>query len=149
MAAVEIAVRADRARDEDVLPGDLPRLARELDPALDELGDPVVEQMGRELVAVRAEGVRLDQLGARADEGGVGGDHGLGGDEVRLLGDAESGHARGEERAGAPVRHDHGPLAQALEETAHRPSLGLAGLPRKPAQESDEPAWSTRSAGAT
>src|SRR5262249_56480018 len=59
-----LADRPDRAGDEDVAAGRLPRLPGELDRrAVDRL-ELVVEVVRRELAAVRPAGGRLDQLGA-------------------------------------------------------------------------------------
>ena len=64
---LELPERADRARDEDVPSRDLARLAREAHAGGVDLLERVVEQQPRQLAPVRAEGVRLDQLGARGD----------------------------------------------------------------------------------
>jgi hypothetical protein len=116
---LQVAERADRAADEHGSAGDLSRLARELDPSLDHVLELVVQELRRELAAVGAEGVRLDQLRARADEARVHGDDRLGRLQVRLLGAAEPRDERRQKRAGAAVGHDDAALAQAFEKPAH------------------------------
>ena len=79
--------------DEDVAPGHLAGLAGEADARRDDLLELVLEVVARQLPAVRAERVRLDQLGARADEADVQRDDGVRGAEVRLLGVRRRGTA--------------------------------------------------------
>ena len=110
--AADFPERADRPRDEHVAPRDLPRLSRDLHgPFVDPL-DVVLEVMGAELVAVRAEGVGLDQLRASADEPEVQGENALGGAEVRLFGAAETCDRARHERAHAAVADDRRPGSQ-------------------------------------
>jgi hypothetical protein len=116
---LEIAERADRARDEDLFPRNLARLPRELHAPLDDVGQPVVEILGGELAAVGAERVRLDELGAGPDEAEVDADDRLWRLQVRLLGAAQTRDGGGEQRARPPVRDEDGPGREALEETAH------------------------------
>ena len=75
-------------------PGDLARLAREphgrrVDPL-----ELVLEEQRRQLAAVGAEAVRLDQLGAGIDVARVDGDDALGRAQVRLLRAAEAAGRR-------------------------------------------------------
>ncbi len=70
----------------------------------------------RQLVPVRPERVRLDQLGAGVDEAEVQRDDGLGRAEVRLLGAAQARDGRGEHDPHAAVGDDRGPGAQAVGE---------------------------------
>ena len=104
--AVELAERADRAADVDVAPGDVAGLPGELDARFVDAGDVVLEVLRAQLVAVRAEGVRLDQLGAGADEARVQGDDALRRADVRLLRAAKPRHRARDEHAHAAVR-DH------------------------------------------
>ena len=99
--------RADRARDVDVAPGDLARLARQLDAGLVDPLELVLEVMRAQLVAVCAERVRLDQLGAGLDEALVQRDDALGRTDIRLLRTAHSRDGARDEDAHAAVR-DHG-----------------------------------------
>ena len=101
-----VAERADRAPDEDVAPGDLARLAGEADAGGDDLLELVLEVVAGQLAPVRAERVRLDQLGARADEADVQRDDGVGRSEVRLLRGAEARDGARDERAHAAVADD-------------------------------------------
>ena len=128
---LEVAERPDRAPDQHGGTGDLARLARELDAPLDDLLELVVQELRRELAAVGAEGVRLDQLGARADEARVDGDDRLGRFEVRLLGAAQPWDERRQERAGAAVADDDAVLGQALEEPAHEAESTRVGSRRE------------------
>ena len=111
---IEPAIRTSRA-------GDLPRLAGELHGLAVDPRDVVVEVVRRELGPVRAERVRLDQLGAGLDVADVHRHDDLGRDEVRLLGHAQPAR-RGarDQRAHAAVGDDRRPRREALEEPAHR-----------------------------
>jgi hypothetical protein len=119
---LEVAEGPDRARHEHRHARDLTRLARQLHAALDDLLHAVVEELRRELSPVRPERVRLDHVGAGADEPLVDRDHGLGGLQVRLLRTAEARDGRGQHRAGAAVRDDDVLLVQTLKQPAHRAS---------------------------
>src|SRR5439155_29429 len=65
--ATRLAEGADGAGDEDVAAGNLARLAGELDAAGVDLVQLVFEVVRGELAPVRAERVRLDQVGAALD----------------------------------------------------------------------------------
>jgi hypothetical protein len=110
---------SDRARDEKVCPGDLPRLARKLDPSLDDLLQPFVEELGGQLAAVRTERVRLDQLGPRPDEARMDADDRLGRLQGRLLGTAQPRNGRRQEGSRAPVCHENPIRLEALFQSAH------------------------------
>ena len=71
LRVAHVAERPDRPGDEHLLPGHLTGLAGDLDPLGVDALDVVVEEARRELEPVGAEGVRLDQLGTRADEAEV------------------------------------------------------------------------------
>ena len=71
----------------------------------------------RELPAVRAERVRLDQLRAGVDEADVQRDDRLGRPEVGLLRAAEPWHGRGQQRAHAAVADDGGSVTSAVRES--------------------------------
>ena len=116
---LELPERTDRAGDEDVPPGDLACLACQSNAGGVDLLERVVEQDARELAGVRAEGVRLDELGARGDVARVHGDDALGRPEVRLLGTAQAGNGTREQRPHAAVRDDRGTVPETLEEPAH------------------------------
>ena len=133
---LELAERADRARDEDVAARDLARLAGEPDAGGVDRLERVVEQHAGELAAIRAEGVRLDQLRPRRDVARVDGDDALRRAEVRLLGAAQAGHRLRDQRARAAVRDDRRAVAQAFEETAHGSAMlvvspGATSAPRR------------------
>ena len=98
---LQVTQRPDRAADQHGDARDLARLARQLHALLDDLLQPVVEELRRELAAVRAEGIRLDQLRPGPDEPRVDADHGLGRLEVRLLRAAQARDGRAEEGARA------------------------------------------------
>ena len=100
----EVAERADRAGDEDVSARDLARLAGELDAGAVDPLQLVVEVEAGQLAAVGAERVRLDQVGAGADEARVQRDDALGRLEVRLFGAVQA-------RDGARDEHAHAPVA--------------------------------------
>ena len=118
------AERADRAGDEDVAPGDLARLAGELDAGAVDLVKVVLQVARGELAPVGAEGVRLDQVGAGLDEADVELDDGLGRAEVGLFGDAGAGGGARDEDAHAAVGDEGRPVGEAFEEAVgHRRSL--------------------------
>ena len=101
-----LAERADRAGDEDVAARDLPGLAGELDRRRVDPLEVVLEEVVGELAPVRAERVRLDQLGAGVDEADVQRDDRLGRPEVGLLGRAQPGDGGRDQRAHAAVGDD-------------------------------------------
>ena len=113
-APVGVAERADRAADVDVAARDLARLARQLDGRAVDRGQVVLEEVGAQLAPVGAEAVRLDQVGAGADEAEMQRDHALRSAQVRLLGRPEAGHRRGEQDARAAVADQRRPGAQAI-----------------------------------
>ena len=122
--ALHLAAGPDRAGDEDVRSGDLPRLAGEAHSARIDPLEVVLQEVRRELAAIGAEGVRLDQLRAGADEARVQRDDALGRAQVRLLGAPQTGHGAGDQRAHAAVGDDRRAAAQALLEPArHAGSL--------------------------
>ena len=123
MAPGQVAERADGARNEDRLPGDIARFARKANARIHDLLQSVVEELRRKLAPVRAERVRLDQLRARPDEPQMHADDGLGSLEVCLLRTPEPRDRRRDERAGAAVGHDHATLVETLLRPAHRASL--------------------------
>src|SRR5262249_33453364 len=135
---LDVAQRADRTRDEDVAARHLSRLACDAYGGRVDLLELVGEELARELGAVRSEGVRLDQLGARADETEMHLEHAFGGAEVRLLGAAEPGHRAREQRSHAAVRDDRSLCGEPLEEAAHtsswmlRPSIPPATVTSSP-----------------
>jgi hypothetical protein len=135
---LDVAERADRARDEDVPPGDLARLAGDADRGGVDLLELVGEVLARELRPVRAEGVRLDQLGARPDVTEMHLEHALGRAEVRFLGAAQPGDGAREQGAHAAVGDDRRLLGEPLLETAHasswmvRPSIPPATVTSSP-----------------
>ena len=116
---LELPERPDRARDEDVLPGDLARLARETDAGRVELVERVVEHDAGELAAIRAERVRLDQLGTCRDVAGVHRDDALGRPDVGLLRAAQALHRARDERAHPAVGDEGRARAESVEEAAH------------------------------
>ena len=120
---LELAERADRPGDEDVAPGDLARLAREPHGGGVDLLERLVEEHPGELAAVRAERVRLDQLGPGGDVARVDGDDALGRTEVRLLRAAEAGHGLRDQRPRPAVGHDGRAAAESFEEPAHVSTL--------------------------
>ena len=125
---LQLAERPDRAGDQHVAPGDVARLARQADARRVDRLELVLEQLPRQLAAVGAEGVRLDQLGSGADVARVHRDHALGRAQVRLLGTAQSGCRPDQERAHAAVGHDRRAGAQPLEEVRHPSSLLTARI---------------------
>ncbi len=116
--------------DQHVAPGDVARLARQADARRVDRLELVLEQLARQLAAVGAEGVRLDQLGSGADVARVHRDHALGCAQVRLLGTAQSGRRPDQERTHAAVGHDRRAGAQPLEEVRHPSSLLTARIKR-------------------
>jgi hypothetical protein len=119
VAPFEVAQGAERPRDEDRRARDIPRLPGELHAGLDDLFQAIVEQFRGEFAPVGAEGVRLDQLGARPDEAEVHLDDRLRGLEVGFLGTPQARDRRCEERARAAVGDDHRPIAQPFQCPAH------------------------------
>ncbi len=113
-----LAERADRAGDENVAAGHLARVAGELDRGGVDPLEVVLEEVLRELAPVRAERVRLDQLGAGVDEGDVERDDRVGRAQVRLLRAAQAWHRGGDERAHASVGDDGGPILHPLQKSA-------------------------------
>ena len=129
-----LADRPDRARDEHVPAGHLARITGELDCGRVDPLEFVFEEVLGELAPVRAERVRLDQLGSRVDEGDVERDDGVGRAQVRLLRRPETWHRSGNERAHAAVRDDGGPVLHPLQKSACQrtpfpyPALGLLAV---------------------
>ena len=97
------AERANRAGDEHVCAGHLARVSCDLHRRLVDPGDVVLEVVLGEPAAIGAEGVRLDDVRARADEPEVEGEDALGGAQVCLLGAAQPGHCARDERPHAAV----------------------------------------------
>ena len=97
-----------------------------LTPALLIALELVLEEVLGELRAVRAERVRLDQLGARADVAEVHVDDALRRTQVRLFRTAKAGHGAREQRAHAAVRDDRRARGEPLEEPRHARSLRSA-----------------------
>jgi hypothetical protein len=118
--ALGVAERTDRACDEDVASGDLARLARQLHAgAVDPLQVVLEVELGQ-LAPVGAEGVRLDQVRARADEARVKRHDAFGRLEVRLLGTAQARDGARDEHAHPAVADDDRAIGQTLfESTAH------------------------------
>src|SRR5581483_9510266 len=117
-AQLDVPERADRAGDEHVAARHLPRLARDAHRGGVDRLRLLREEVAPELGPVRAERVRLDQLGAGADEAEMHLEHALGRAEVRLLRAAEAGDGAREERAHAAVRDDRRVAPEALQATA-------------------------------
>ena len=111
-----VAERADRAGDEDLAPGHLARVAGELHGGRVDPLELVLEEVVRELAAVCAEGVRLDELRARVDEADVERDDRVGRAEVRLFGAAQARHRARDERAHPAVGDDRRAAPEALQE---------------------------------
>ncbi len=101
-----LADRPDRAGDEDVAAGDLPRLSGQLDRRRVDPLEVVLQELAGQLAAVGAEGVRLDQIGAGVDEADVERDDRLGGAQIGLFGRPQPGHRGRDQRAHAAVGHD-------------------------------------------
>ncbi len=112
--AVRVAGRSDRTADEHLAPGDLTRVSCELHAGRVDPLEVVLEKVLGQLVPVRTEGVRLDQLGAGVDEADVHRHDGVGCTEVGFLGAAQPGHRRGEHDSHSPVGDDWRPGAQAI-----------------------------------
>ena len=121
---LDLADRADRAGDVDVGARDLPCLAgqahrRRVDPL-----ELVLEEVVGELAPVGAERVRLDQLGAGADEARVQRDDALRRAQVRLLGTAQPRTAPEISAPMPPSATIGGPAVEALLEPArHRATV--------------------------
>ena len=77
--------RAEGARHEDRLAGYLPRLPGDPGPRSVYLPDPVLQAVGRQLEAIAAEGVGLDELRARREVAAVNALHQVRLREVQLL----------------------------------------------------------------
>ena len=123
-----LADRADRAGDEDLAAGHVARLPRELDRRGVDRLDVVLEEVARELAAVGAEAVRLDQLRAGVDVADVERDDDLRRAEVRLLGRPQPRHRGRHQRAHPAVGDDRRPRGEPLAEARHdactvRPSM--------------------------
>ena len=114
--AVVLSARPDRPADEDLAAGDLACLAGELHPGRVDLLEVVLEEVLGQLGSVRAERVRLDQLGPGVDEADVHRDDRVGGAQVRLLGAAQARHGGREHDSHAAVGDDRRPGAQAVGE---------------------------------
>ena len=112
--------RTDGTRDEDVRSGDLPRVAGDLHGRLVDRGDLVFEEVLRQLAAVRAERVRLDDFRSRADEAEVERKDALRCAEVGLLRAAQTRNGARDQRAHASVGDERRPGAEAFHEAAHR-----------------------------
>src|SRR5439155_8768557 len=110
--------RTDRAGEEAVTPGDLSCLARELHAGAVDPLQVVLEVEPGELAAVGAERVRLDQVGAGADEARMQRDDALGGLEVRLFRAAEARDGARDVFAHAAVGHDDRAVGPTLFEAA-------------------------------
>ena len=120
---LELAERPDRPGDHHVAAGDVTRLTGEADACGVDRLELVVEATGRELAAVGAEGVRLDQLRTGGDVARVHRDDALRREQVRLLRAAQAGGDAGEERTHAAIRDDRRPGGEPLSEVRHPPSL--------------------------
>jgi len=120
--------RADRAGDEDLPAGDLPRVAGDLHRGFVDRGELVLEVVVDELAAVGAERVGLDQLGPGAYESQVEREDALGGADVRVFRAAQAGDGARDECAHSSVGDDRRPGGESLEEPAHRgiPALLVA-----------------------
>ncbi len=116
-----VAERPDRARDEHVAAGHLPRIARDLRGRLVDRTDVVLEVALAELSPVRPERVRLDQLGAGADEPEVEGEHALRRTNIRLLGTAQPWNGARDEDSHAAVRNDRRAGCEPREEPSRHP----------------------------
>jgi hypothetical protein len=115
---LDLPERADRAGDEDVRARDLARLTGEPDGRGVDPLELVLEEVRGELAPVGAERVRLDQLGAGADEARVERDDALRRPQVRLFRAPQPGHRTREQRAHAAVGDDRRPGTQAFLEAA-------------------------------
>ena len=108
--ARRLAQRPDRAGDEDVAADGLTRVTGELDRGRVDLLELVVEEVVRELAPVRAEAVRLDQVGARVDEADVERDDRVGSAEIGLFRAAQAGHGARDQGSHPAVADDHRPI---------------------------------------
>src|SRR5262249_52733652 len=116
------AQRADGAGDQGAA---LSGLARELGPLAIDLAHLLLEAVGAELAAVRPEGGRLQEAGARGDVLLVDAAHEARVRDVELVEAAvEEDAARVQHRAHGAVGHDNA-LADALEEGLHKGRLSL------------------------
>ena len=100
---LRLAEGADRAGDEDLAARHLARLPREPDAGRVDLLQLLLEVERRQLAAIRPERVRLDQVGAGANEARVERDDALRRAQVRLLGAPQPRHRAGDERSHAAV----------------------------------------------
>jgi hypothetical protein len=117
LEVAHVAERTDRAGEEDVPAGDLACLASELHAARVDALELLLQVVLGELVAIRAKGVRLDQLGAGADEPEVQREHALRVAQICLLGAAQAAHRARDQRAHATVATNRRAVCQPLEET--------------------------------
>ena len=106
-------------------PGDLAGLAGELHAGAVDPLELVLEVELRELAPVGAEGVRLDQVGAGADEARVQRHDALRSAEVGLFRAAQPRHGARDEHAHAAVRDDDRALRQTVFEAAVHAGLTL------------------------
>ena len=111
---------ADRAGDEHVRAGDLAGIACDLDGRLVDRRDLVLEVVLGELAPVRAERVRLDDVGSGADESQMEREDALGRAHVRLLRTPEACHGARDEHSHATVADERRPAREPLEEATHR-----------------------------
>ena len=116
LGVADVAQRPDRAGDEHLLARDLPRVPRDLHGVGVDPLDLVLEEARGELAAVRAEGVRLDQLGPGADEAEMERQDALRRAEVRLLGAAEARNRARDQGSHAAVAADRRAAREALDE---------------------------------
>ena len=114
------AERPDRAGDEHVGAGHLACVARDLDGSLVDRRDVVLEVVLGELAAVGAERVRLDDVGAGADEAEVEREDALRCPDVGLLGTAQTCDRARDERPHPAVADERRSRRESLEEAAHR-----------------------------
>ncbi len=113
--------RPDRAADEHLTAGDLASLAGELHAGRVDPLEIVLEEVLGQLVPVRAEGVRLDQLGAGVDEADVHRHDRVRGAQVGLLRAAEARDGGREQDSHAAVGDDRRPGPEAFGEArSHR-----------------------------
>ena len=139
LRVADVAERPDRAGDQHLRARDLPRLAGDLHRLRVDALDLVLEEARGQLAPVGAEGVRLDQLGSRADEADVQREHALGRADVRLLGAAQPRNRARDQGSHAAVAADRRAAREALEEgVRHRATLkAAAGAADEPASSSD------------
>ena len=112
LRVADVTERPDRAGDEDLLARDLARVACELHACGIDRLELGLEKVARELAPVAAERVRLDQLGARADEAEMEVDDALRRAYVRLLGAAKASDGARDQGAHATVAADRRPLRE-------------------------------------